>query len=838
MQTTDELFDMYLRNIKVDRAVVDLSTVSFTKNQVPEIDNENIPTVTLSDDDLNESASLSIISNLSASRDVFTSAARYGFSIARFRLRGYDNLNEVTLVNGSPIKDLTSGLTMFNTWSGLNDETKNRESIIGLAPATFSYGGLAGSNNIDTRAARQRKQIQVSYAISNRAYDNRVMASYGSGVLKNGWSFALSYSRRWADEGYLPGTFYDGNSYFASAEKFINNKHSISLTMFGSATKNGRAAAVTQEMYDLANSHYYNPDWGYQDGKVRNAVVGNTHEPVIILTHEWKINSQSSVQSSASYLFGKSKVSGLDWYNAPDPQPDYYRNLPSFVLSNTGNPTLAAQTADLYSENESVRQINWDHLYDVNRNAGDTAKYVLADRVSDNKIFTFNTFYNNTINEYITVFGGFTYQTQTTEYYKQLTDLLGGQYFVNLNQFADQTVEGNNQFDLNNPNRRIYVGDKYDYDYVAHINYVSAWQQTALKFSKVDAFYAFKLSETEFYRDGKTRNGIFPDNSYGESVVQSFFNYSVKAGATYNIYGHNFIFFNGTMETRPPVFRNALLSPATQNTFVQGLGDEKVASMEYGYLYKSPRFKARAVGYMTEFNDGLDSYHFYDDDFKTYVNYSIAHVDKRNIGVELATEVALGNGVSVSAVAAMGQFFYTDKQKATITQDNKDTLLASNETVYATNLHVGGTPEDAYTVGVSYRSKHFWSIYLNANYFDNIYVRFNPARRTESGIDEVNENDPLRNEILSQQKLPGQFTLDASASWSWKINNRVKSLKKNTFLVFNAGLSNILNNTSFITSGSEQLRFDFQDKDVNKFAPKYFYAYGTTFFASVVLRMN
>lgn len=55
--------------------------------------------------------------------------------------------------------------------------------------------------------------------------------------MKGGWAVSLSYSRRWADEGYVKGTFYDGHSYFLSVEKIINSKHSLSLTGFGAMTK-------------------------------------------------------------------------------------------------------------------------------------------------------------------------------------------------------------------------------------------------------------------------------------------------------------------------------------------------------------------------------------------------------------------------------------------------------------------------------------------------------------------------------------------------------------------------------------------------------------------------
>ena len=60
----------------------------------------------------------------------------------------------------------------------------------------------------------------------------------------------------------------------------------------------GVPAESLQEVYDLAGTNYYNPNWGYLNGKKRNAVVGNTHQPTFILSKDWKINNKSSMMTS------------------------------------------------------------------------------------------------------------------------------------------------------------------------------------------------------------------------------------------------------------------------------------------------------------------------------------------------------------------------------------------------------------------------------------------------------------------------------------------------------------------------------------------------------------
>src|SRR6185436_14198395 len=80
-----------------------------TDTLVPHPDNtaeDNIPTVTLSDDDLKETGTQPVASVLNASFDVYLSAATYNFSIVRFKLRGLDEENFVTLMNDAPMQDL------------------------------------------------------------------------------------------------------------------------------------------------------------------------------------------------------------------------------------------------------------------------------------------------------------------------------------------------------------------------------------------------------------------------------------------------------------------------------------------------------------------------------------------------------------------------------------------------------------------------------------------------------------------------------------------------------------------------------------------------------------
>ena len=204
------------------------------------------------------------------------------------------------------------------------------------------------------------------------------------------------------------------------------------------------------------------------------------------------------------------------------------------------------------------------------------------------------------------------------------------------------------------------------------------------------------------------------------------------------------------------------------------------------------------------------------------------------MGVEIGAEVIAYKGLTINAAAAIGRYRYNTRQVATITEDNSADIIAK-DIVYSKNFYLS-TPQEAYTVGLNYRSRKYWYVNVNFNYFDQMYLQISPVRRTSPAVNGLDPNSAQWHSIVDQTRLSAQHTLDAFAGYSWLMNNRFKGLHKRTFLLFNLGVNNILNNTDIVSGGFEQLRFDYAEKNVDKFPPKKFYAYGINFFASIGLR--
>ncbi len=807
----------------------------------------NIAEVSIDEGDANAGGSQ--VSGLLNTRDPFYSAATFNFSAARFRFRGYSNDFNTTYMNGLTMETLENGFTPYGQWSGLNNVLRNRQIAIGLTPTSFGYGNIGTAVSIDTRASKQRKQTQFGYGYSSANYTNRFSFSTSTGLTKSGWAFTLAGTFRGGNEGYIQGTYANNYSYFAGIDKKIGQKHLLSLVGFGAPSEAGRAGSSVKEMQDIANDHFYNPNWGYQNGKKRNAVVSRSNQPVFILTHEFKMDKNSSLTTAVGYTFGDRSSSSLDWYNSNDPRPDYYRYLPSYQEE---DPARQAEIRAAMSADENKRQINWAALYDANRNNRETihnvngiagndvsglrSNYISFRRVQNTKRGSIRTVFNQKLNKNIDFSFGLSHQIEKNRYYAKVEDLLGGDFYIDFNQFAERDFPSNpnvGQWDLNRPNRLLKVGDQLNYDYDVVINKTNAFTQGVARFKNLDLFVAAEASNTQFWRIGNTRVGLFPNNSYGKSAEYSFNNYSVKAGLNYKINSRNYFYVNATQMTRAPFYRNVYLSPKTRDVVQDNLKSEDIQSIEGGYVVTTPAVKFRLTGYYTQVKNQLNLLSFYNDLYRSFVNYALSNVGKLDFGGELGIESRVIKNVIISGAASVGRHYLNGRPEVTVTQDNNAQLLAKT-LIYSQNYR-NSSPQEAYTLGLQYRSPKYWNIGANVSYFDQMWVDFNPIRRTVDITQGIPYKSELWNEVIDQERLSGQTTVNAFAGYSWKLPSSL-SFKRKTFLFLNVNVNNVLDNKNFVTSGREQLRYDNVGNNVDKFPPRYFYGYGRTYSVSASIR--
>lgn len=824
-----------IQNIQVEAGKdLDLGTIQ-TKQDLAKQTSQDINQNIFSEADFDDESDLNNIpSILNSSRDIFLRTAGFTLGAARFRIRGYQQQYSNVHINGLIMNDPEDGRTYWSAWGGLNDVTRYQNVQNGLDYANYTFGNVGGATNINMRAGDYRKGTRITVSGSNRSYVFRSMATLSTGMLNSGWAFTGSISKRYSNEGYVDGVFYDAYAFFVAAEKKLAEKHSINLAAYSAPIHRGQQSASVQEVYDLTGDNTYNPNWGYQNGEKRNSRTFKSNRPTFILSHYFDINKQTTLTTSASYILGHETRTALDWADAPDPRPDYYRYLPSWY-NQLGQTDAANLSAQLWKTDDSYRQINFDKMIEINQSQPDgRAQYIIENRIESYKHFQFNSVLNHKLNDHISIDAGVNYRNSNTRYYKTVNDLLGGSYYLNIDKFAIRDFPNNNdaiQNDLEDPNRKVTKDGEFGYDYEAHIQTFSAFAQTTINLNKVDLFFSGKFAKDLLWRTGNVQNGKFPDgtDSKGDSKKLDYSTYGIKAGLTYKIDGRNYVYANGGYMTIPPTFRNSFLSPRTRNEVAAGLTEEKITSAEVGYIYRSPKWKGRFSLYQTMFQDQTSVRSFYFDGSRSFVNKTLTGIDKRHRGVELGIEYNLTPEWTVTGVMALGEHIYTKRPTINLIQDNNATPVLENQTVYIKNFYESGTPQNAGSLGLKYSSPKYWFAGFNANYFADNYIGISEVRRTIRTVDGITPGSSVWNDIVDQEKFDDAFTIDVYAGKSWRIRKyRLRA---------NISVQNVLNDKSIRTGGYEQSRLDGENfnSQIGKFASKYYYMYGTTFFANIAL---
>ena len=815
-----------------------------------ELDNENdeLFTITLSDDELNDdtSGADNISGLLSASQDIFQRAAAFEFSPSFFRLRGLNTDNGTVLMNGIEMNKIFDGRPQWSNWGGMNDVLRSQELSNGLAPSPYNFGGLLGSTNINLRASNYRSGGRITYSSSNRSYTNRLMATYASGMLDGGWAYAFTLGRRWGDEGFQDGTFYDANSFFVSVEKKLNDKHSLNLVGFYTPNRRGKSSPNTQEVFDLKGITY-NEYWGWHDGEKRNSRIRRIAEPVIMLNHYWDISDKTSVNTNVAYQFGELGNSRLDYAGGANPSPAYYQGLPSYFLADDDGPDFSgAYIAQQSFQNGG--QVDWDRIYDsnlTNNINGDYAAYVLYEDRSDDKQFTANTILESSLNDNLTLNAAINYKRLKSRNFAEIIDMLGSNTgYLNVDSF-DQV-----QFDLQNPDLVVGEGDIFRYNYNIEANVLSGFAQAQFKYNKVDFFLAGSYTATEYQREGLYQTETYANNSFGKGRKLSFGGIGAKGGFTYKFSGKHIFNINAGYITKAPSIRNTYTNSRENHAIVGDITgiditEEKITSFDVNYIFRSSSVKARLTGYYTQMQDANEiSFYFADgisgvDQGTAFVQEILQGIDKSHMGIEFGMEAQVTPTIKLTGVASIGQFTY---------DNNPNLVLTSSDFVEGLNFgesnlkdyRIAAGPQQAASIGFEYRDPNYWWFGTTANFFSNTYIDVSPLTRTQNfyldtdGLPFNNYEPELARELLRQERFDDYMVINAIGGKSWKIGDKYISLF--------VSLNNIFDQ-KFKSGGFEQGRSanyqSLQEDSQNPkrvFGPKYWYGRGPTYFLNLNYR--
>lgn len=863
-ETRNVTFEVNPDERRKDLGVVNLAMVSGTSDAG----------VIVIDDAVNDEDSSSMqptVGLLSAGRDAFQNVSAFELGAYWFRPRGVDNRYEDVLFNGVSMSKPDDGRIDFSNWGGLNDVTRYPlESVDNITPSEYAFGNLGGVVYYNTRASSYRKGFSLAYSSTNRSYNNRVMGTYSTGLMSNGWAVTVSGSRRWAEEGKIEGTYQDSYAYFAAVEKQFSDRSAINLTVFGAPTRRATNSANTQEVYDLMGKNY-NAYWGWQDGEMRNSRVRKTFEPVFQLTSYNKLGKTSNWNNTVSYQFGSDARSRLDWFHVKDPNPTYYANLPSY----------GTYSAEEWLTDNNISQINWAALYAGNQNiaaassydgisygkdgdkniTGRRAAYTLVDDVNKDKTLNVVSHFDTKLHDNWKMNLNVVYQNIKSDNFRRINDLLGADFALNLDAFG-----GDNYNNLDDTNILARKGDRTQYSYLLTRDSYTANASTEIDLPKWNIMASVVGSYSQAQREGAYRNHFYPDNSKGKSGLYSAFDGGMKARVTYKIDGKNFLVYNGTLFSLAPTLNEIFVNPRISDFRTPDLENQVINANELSYISRGQILKLRLSGYWTNITNVTEISRYYAEGIQlgssntsqdAFVAEVLSGASKRYKGLEMGADVKITPTLNAIAVASVGDYTYENNPNVYLSADS-DKYIKGAESLGRANIKgykVAGTPQKAFSLGLKYNSPKFWWVGASANYLMHQYLDFSVLNRTANFYTDALTGDSYTEtstfpgytgtvpaataenvaKFLKQTKFDGEFMLNANAGKSFLFGKYRMGLS--------VSVNNVLNNRNYVTGGFEQGRksnfreaFIESQRSTPLFGPKLWYDRGRTYFANIYFR--
>jgi len=677
---------------------------------------------------------------------VYATKTGGGYGDSRINVRGFNSVNVAVLINGVPVNDMENGRVYWSNWAGLTDVTRSMQVQRGLGASKVAVPSIGGTINILTKTTDAEKGGSVYYGVGNNEYQ-KFAFDLSTGLTENNWAISVAAAKI-TGNGWAEGLQFEGYNYFFNVSKILNDKHTISLTGFGAPQRHGQRQNMQsiQTFRNAPQGLRYNADWGYLNGQIVNVEDNFYHKPQFSLNHYWTINETSELSTAVYLSYGTGGGGGFAT------EADANGDEITFTNFRTGG---------------QYGQYDLDAIVDVNQTSADgrALGYLRASR-NDHKWYGVLSTYTKEINENINFLAGLDLRSYKGIHFSEVTDLLG----------ADYALDNN---DINNPNRRLNVGDKRDY----YNDGIVAWEGGFLQgeYSKgdLDAFLTISGSNTGYKRIDYY-NYLDSDPNQ-ETDFQNFFGYQLKGGANYNLTRNHNVFANvGYFEKAPDfdaVFQNFVndINPDAEN--------QKILSFELGYGYRSSKLNANVNLYRTRWQDRTftDSFSPQNDDPNTPQDETaelyfanILGVNALHQGIEIDASYTPLSNLSLRGMLSIGDWTWEDNvNEVTILDENQD-VVGNISTLYIKDLKVGDAAQTTASLSLDYTPVNGFKVGLVYNYYDNLYANYDPTDRQDESIAGI-----------QAWKVPAYGLLDVSLKYDFNIGGLTATLYGNVNNLFN-----------------------------------------------------
>lgn len=769
---------------------------------------------------------------LQAGADPLIRAATFDWGISRYQWRGYQRISPDYFINGAQLNHSITGRIPWYLINGMNSRIRMTQNGMGLQPVDFAAGSLAGSTYLESNASIDRKQSIALMGYSGSRGAMRYSFFHATGAKRGGIAMAIFFQYAHAQPRLtLPGS----SRSFSGMLTVEKNKprHRTLLLLCYAPQESTRQPAITQELLSITGNQRYNSNWGWDNKQMRFAGKRSYRFPLLTATHEYRPNPYTRWRSSAAIITGYQGDEGLDWLEAPDPRPDYYRYLPSYVA----DADLRKQWIQTFQQQPGLLQINWSRLVAMNTGSrgGNSvsglgpARYIVEKRITHWQLYAFNLTYHTLLQGKTDFSWGWGQQISSQRYRRQVIDLLGGAYYLNINGFASSLNAAAGQYDLLHPDRRLQAGDFFGHDYALFSQSGHIWMQLQQSDKKWDWFLTGKWGRERFNRRGYLVNGLFPLFSGGDGPPIFWNTGMLKAGITRKWRGGHYFYGHALVQTNAPLAEQHFLHPRYSHRLVNPIQSSSTRHVEGGWIFRSSNLSSRLTVYSTWLIDNTEVQSFYSDQHDAPVNLVITGLSFQHRGLEWSGSWQVHPDWEIDWAMVETHNSYLRRPQGKIYHDLTENLLSTEE-MHVRGYRAGTGPQRAFHAGIQYRSSGGWMINCSINFLDQRWVSIQPLKRTASAMALLPAGTSPE-KWVEQERLSAIWLVHGLVGYSWRLTKaREAPVQLRCFV----SLRNFPGR-HLLTGGYEQQRMNHGSDGQNLFPNKYFFTTGRYLTASLQL---
>ena len=666
---------------------------------------------------------------LSVAPSVYSTVQGGGAGDARVNVRGFSQRNTAVMINGVPVNDMENGWVYWSNWDGLGDAATSIQLQRGLSAINLATPSIGGTLNVITDPSSRNPGYNLKQEFGSGNFLKTTMTALTGPV----GDFALTASvARKTGDGIIDGTWTDAWSFYIASQYKMGDRNRLEFYALGAPQRHGqnryklniatlnRDFAASLADYDRAAldhfaneaGRFWNPNFNGVDPSYSGRQFTSTGPGSGVFSR----HSRNFLNERENY-FHKPQVN-LNWYS----------NLGSGLTANTvayysggkGGGTGAFGSLR-WDRTYNQRFADWNATIDRNSSSSTGSFGILRNSVNNQDTWGFITRLHKEFGGDLNTELGIDWRTATIEHYREVRDLLGGDYF-------NGCFRGNCHSDFwTEADANRGLGDKIVYHNENDVNWLGVHMQ-AEKSSPAGSFYGMigwsrnLYDFTDFFTKG-------PGGGPLELSSGGLTGYQVKGGAVRNMGPEWSVYGNAGVVSKVPIFDGAI--DDNNGLLIDNPKNETFLSFEAGTRFRSlnRKFSLDANLYFTQWNDRT-SRRFVEDFFGEGNDAVIRMLgmDARHMGAELEAAFQPSDFMRFDGALSWGDWKHTDNIQGSYSND--DRTVTEEYTFFVKDLYVGDAPQFQMAYALSLFPSGGLYVRFQGKTFGKHYANWDPFSRT------------------------------------------------------------------------------------------------------------